>query len=70
MHFYERERWSGAVGYLKDGMDEYELIKGYHVRSDDGKLKLINIFYLFCSVFIFMMGAYITGGCHYLAYMF
>ena len=29
----ERERWRGAVGYLKDGMDEYELIKGYHVRS-------------------------------------
>ena len=25
----------GAVGYLKDGMDEYELIKGYHVRSDE-----------------------------------
>ena len=24
----ERERWRGAVGYLKDGMDEYELIKG------------------------------------------
>ena len=21
----ERERWRGAVGYLKDGMDEYEL---------------------------------------------
>ena len=21
--------------YLKDGMDEYELIKGYHVRSDE-----------------------------------
>ena len=31
----ERERWRGAVGYLKDGMDEYELIKGYHVRSDE-----------------------------------
>ena len=25
----------GPVGYLKDGMDEYELIKGYHVRSDE-----------------------------------
>ena len=31
----ERERWRGAVRYLKDGMDEYELIKGYHVRSDE-----------------------------------
>ena len=31
----ERERWRGAVGYLMDGMDEYELIKGYHVRSDE-----------------------------------
>ena len=25
----------GDVGYLKDGMDEYELIKGHHVRSDE-----------------------------------
>ena len=31
----ERERWRGAVGYLKDGIDEYEIIKGYHVRSDE-----------------------------------
>ena len=31
----ERERWRGAVGYLKDCMDEYEIIKGYHVRSDE-----------------------------------
>ena len=31
----ERERWRGTVGYLKDGMDEYELIKWYHVRSDE-----------------------------------
>ena len=31
----ERERWRGAVGYLKDDMDENELIKGYHVRSDE-----------------------------------
>ena len=29
------ERWRWAVGYLKDGMDEYELIKWYHVRSDE-----------------------------------
>ena len=31
----ERERWRGPVGYLKDGMDEYELIKGYRVRSHE-----------------------------------
>ena len=31
----ERERWRGVVGDLKDGMDEYEIIKGYHVRSDE-----------------------------------
>ena len=31
----ERESWRVAVGYRKDGMDEYELIKGYHVRSDE-----------------------------------
>ena len=31
----ELERWRGAVGYLKDDMDEYERIKGYHVRSDE-----------------------------------
>ena len=33
--FYEeeRERWRGVVGYLKDCMDKYEIIKGYHVRS-------------------------------------
>ena len=31
----ERERWRGAVGYLKDGMDEYEIMKGYHVRNDE-----------------------------------
>ena len=30
-----RERWRGTVGYLKDGMDEYKLLKGYHVRSDE-----------------------------------
>ena len=29
----ERESWTVAVGYLKDGMDEYQLIQGYHVRS-------------------------------------
>ena len=31
----ERERWRWALGYLKDGMDEYEIIKRYHVRSDE-----------------------------------
>ena len=30
----EQERWRGAIGYLKDGMDAYELIKGYNGRSD------------------------------------
>ena len=31
----ERERWRGTVGYLTYGMDEYAIIKGYHVRSDE-----------------------------------
>ena len=31
----EGERWRGDVGYLKDGMDEYYIIQGYHVRSDE-----------------------------------
>ena len=30
----ERGRWRGAVRDLKDGMEEYEMIKGYHVRSE------------------------------------
>ena len=29
----ERGRWRGAVRDLKDGMKEYEIIKGYCVRS-------------------------------------
>ena len=29
----ERRRWRGAVHNLKDGMEEYEIIKGYRVRS-------------------------------------
>ena len=29
----ERGRWRGAVKDLKDGMEEYEIIKGYRVRS-------------------------------------
>ena len=41
---YEGERWSGAVGYLKDGMDEYELIKGYYVRSDEIEKKNNDIY--------------------------
>ena len=34
--FYEEERgrWRGAVRELKDGMEEYEIIKGYRVRSE------------------------------------
>ena len=35
LYIKKRERWGGTVGYLKDGMDEYELINGYHVRSDE-----------------------------------
>ena len=31
----ERGRWRGAVRDLKDGMEEYEMIKGYHVRSEN-----------------------------------
>ena len=31
----ERERWRGVVGDLKDSMDEYEIIKEYHVRSHE-----------------------------------
>ena len=33
---YEEEsgRWRGAVRDLKDGMEEYEIIKGYHVRNE------------------------------------
>ena len=31
----ERERWSVVVGYLNDGMGEYEIIRGYHVKSDE-----------------------------------
>ena len=30
----ERGRWRGAVRYLKDAMEEYEIIKGYRVRSE------------------------------------
>ena len=33
----ERGRWRGAVMDLKDGMEEYEMIKGYHVRSEKNR---------------------------------
>ena len=34
---YDEEigRWRGVVGYLRDGRDNYEIIKGYYVRSDE-----------------------------------
>ena len=31
----ERERWKGTIERLKDGMREYEVIKRYHVNSDE-----------------------------------
>ena len=30
----ERGRWRGAIRDLKDGMEEYEIIKGYRVRTE------------------------------------
>ena len=33
----ERARWRGAVRDLKDGMKEYEIIKGYCVRSEKNR---------------------------------
>ena len=33
----EKGRWRGAVRDLKDGMEEYEMIKGYHVRSEKNR---------------------------------
>ena len=33
----ERGRWRGAVRDLKDGMEEYEMIKGYYVRSENNR---------------------------------
>ena len=37
MHFIWRRkrRWRGVVRYLKADIDEYEIIKGHHVRSDE-----------------------------------
>ena len=36
MHLYgeERGRWRRAVRDLQEGMEEYEKIKGYRVRSE------------------------------------
>ena len=31
----KRERWSGTIKRLNDGMCEYEVMKGYHVESDE-----------------------------------
>ena len=33
----EIDRWRGAVRDLKDGMEEYEMIKGYYVRSEKNR---------------------------------
>ena len=33
----ERGRWRGAVRDLNDGMEEDEMIKGYHVRSEKNR---------------------------------
>ena len=33
LHGEERGRWRGVVRDLKDGMEEYEIIKGYRVRN-------------------------------------
>ena len=30
----ERNRWRGVVRDLKDDMEEYEMIKGYYMRSE------------------------------------
>ena len=35
----ERGRWREAVRYLKDGMEDSEIIKGYRVRSEKKKKK-------------------------------
>ena len=34
---YGEERWRGAIRDLKDGMEEYEIIKGYRVRTEKKK---------------------------------
>ena len=38
----ERGRWNGDVRELKDGMEEYEIIKGYCVRSEKTREKKRN----------------------------
>ena len=39
---YGEERGRGAVRDLKDGMEEYEIIKGYRVRSEKNNRKRNN----------------------------
>ena len=34
LYVEEREGWGRTVRDLKDGMEEYEIIKGYRVRSE------------------------------------
>ena len=38
----ERGRWKGAVSDLKDGMEEYVIIKGYLVRSEKNTQKTMR----------------------------
>ena len=38
----ERGRWRGAIRDLKDGMEEYEIIKGYRVRTERKNRKRNN----------------------------
>ena len=35
----ERGRWRGVIRDLKDGMEEYEIIKGYRVRTEKERKK-------------------------------
>ena len=37
----ERRRWRGSVQDLEHGMDDYEIIKGYRVRSEKGYLRVM-----------------------------
>ena len=39
----ESGRWRGAVRDLKDGMEEYEMIKGYYVRSEKNRKRNYEI---------------------------
>ena len=42
----ERGRWRGAVWDLKYGMEEYEMIKGYHAISEKKKIEKETMRYL------------------------